>query len=67
MPFVKSLASKHHTYLILLILSFSVTMLFYSYYTKKKLVYIIIKALFSGQPSFYLECIKLNIGLSYNI
>ena len=39
----------------------------YSYYAEKGLVYIIIIALFSRQPSFYIKYTKLNIRLSYNI
>ena len=39
----------------------------YSYYTKKKLVCIIIAAPFSHQPSSCSKCIKLNICLSYNV
>ena len=39
----------------------------YSYYMEKGLVYIIIIALFSRQPSSYIEGTKLNIYLSYNI
>ena len=39
----------------------------YSYYIEKGLVYIIIIALFSCQPSLYTKCTKLNIYFSYNI
>ena len=39
----------------------------YSYYTEKGLVYIVIMALFSCQPSSYTKCTKLNIRSSYNI
>ena len=39
----------------------------YSYYTKKILVYIIITAPSSRQPSSYTKYIKLNMWLSYNV
>ena len=39
----------------------------YSYYIKKKLVYIAITAPFSHRPSFYIKCTKLNIYSSCNI
>ena len=39
----------------------------YSRYAKKKLVYIIIIALFSRQPSSYFKYTKLNMCLSCNI
>ena len=42
MPYIKSLISERRTYIVLLILSLSVIMPIYSYYTKKKLVYITI-------------------------
>ena len=44
MPSIKSLVSKYHTYIILVILLLSKIMPIYSRYTKKKLVYIIIIA-----------------------
>ena len=46
MPFIKSLVSKCHAYTITLILLLGVIMPIYSYYTEKKLVYIIIMAFF---------------------
>jgi hypothetical protein len=39
----------------------------YSRYTKKKSVYIVLISPFRYQPSFYLECIKVNTQLLYNI
>ena len=39
----------------------------YSRYAEKGLVYIIIMAPFSRQPSFCAKCTKLNIRSSYNI
>ena len=67
MPFIRSLASKYCTYTVAVILLLSEIMPSYSYYKEKKLVYIIIIAPFSRQPSFYIKCTKLNIYLSYNI
>ena len=70
MPFIRSLASKRLTYyfkLVAVILLLGKIISTYSYYAEKRLVYIIIIALFSYQPSSYIECTKLNIYLSYNI
>ena len=67
MPFIRSLVSKRHAYIILVILLLSKIMPTYSRYTEKKLVYIIIIAPFSRQPFSYLKCIKSNIYLSCNI
>ena len=67
MPLIKSLISKCCTYIITLILLLGVIIPIYSYCTEKKLVYIIIAALFSCQPSFYSKYTKLNIYSSCNI
>ena len=67
MPLIRFLASKRHTYIIAVILLLGEIMLIYSYYTKKKLVCIIIMAFFSRQPSSYIKYTKLNIRLSCNI
>ena len=67
MPFIRSLVSKCRTYIVTLILLLSVIMPMCSYYTKKKLVCVIIMALFSYQPSSYSKYIKLNIYSSYNV
>ena len=67
MPPVRSLAFKHYAYIIAVILLLGEIMPIYSYYTKKKLIYIIIIAFFSCQPSSYIKCIKSNIHSSYNI
>ena len=67
MPFIKSLASKRHSRLVLLILSLGEIMPLYSYCVKKRLFYIIILAPFSCQPSSYTKCIKSNIYLSCNV
>ena len=67
MPLIRSLAFKHYTYIIATILLLSEIMPIYSYCAKKKLVYIVIIALFSYQPSFYIKYTKLNMHLSCNI
>ena len=67
MPFIRSLISKRHTYIVAVILLLSKIMPIYFRYILKGLVYIIIAFLFSCQPSFYTKYIKLNICLSYNI
>ena len=66
-PFIRSLASKHHTYTVAVIFLLGEIMPSYSYYKEKKLVYIVIMAPFSCQPSSYFKCIKLNIHLSCNV
>jgi hypothetical protein len=70
MPPVRSLIFKCLAYcskLIAVILLLSEIMPSCSCYTEKGLVYIIIIALFSQQPSSCFKYIKLNIYLSYNI
>ena len=67
MPFVKSLAFKHRTYVVAVILSLSEIMPTYSRCVLKGLVYITIIALFSRQPSSYAKYTKSNIYLSYNV
>ena len=67
MPFIRSLAFKHHAYIVIVILLLGEIMPSYSYCDKKKLVYIIIIALFNYQPSSYSKCTKSNICLSCNV
>ena len=67
MPFIRSLASKHRAYTVAVILLFSKIMPSCSRYKEKKLVYIIIIAPSSRQPSSYIKCTKLNIYLSCNV
>ena len=67
MPFIRFLTSKRCTCVIAVILLLSKIILIYSRYMLKGLVYIIIIALFSRQPSFYIKCTKLNIHSSYYI
>ena len=67
MPPIRSLASKRHAYTVTVILLLGKIMPSYSHYKEKKLVYIIIIAPFSHQPSFCSKYTKLNICLSCNI
>ena len=67
MPFIRSLVSKCCACVISTILLLGEIMPIYSYYAEKKLVYIIIIAFSSHQPSSYIKCTKLNIYLSCNI
>ena len=70
MPPVRSLASKRFAYyfkLMAVILSLGKIMPTYSCYTEKGLVYIVIIALSSRQPSLCAEYTKLNIYLSCNV
>ena len=67
MPPIRSLASKHRTHTVAVILLLGKIMPSYSYCEEKKLVYIIIVALFSRQPSSCVKCTKLNIRLFCNI
>ena len=67
MPPIRFLASKRCAHTVAVILLLGKIMPSYSRYKEKKLVYIIIIALFSHQPSFYVECTKLNIHLSCNV
>ena len=67
MPPIRSLASECYIYTVTLILLLGVIMPIYSYYTEKKLVYVIIITLFSCQPFSCFKYIKLNIRSSYNI
>ena len=60
MPFIRSLASIHYVLLAASISLDSEIMSPCSYYTKKGLVYIIIIAPFSRQPSSCFKCIKAN-------
>ena len=66
-PLIRSLASKHYAYIVLVILSLGEIMPMYSRCTKKKLVCIIIIAPFSCQPFSYFKYTKLNIHLFYNV
>ena len=64
---VRSSASKYYNKLILLILLLGKNIPSHSYYLEKQLLYIIIIAPFSRQPSFYSKCTKVNIRLSCNV
>ena len=67
MPFIRSLVSKCCVYTVTVILLLGKIMPSYSCCNEKKLVYIIIIAPFSRQPSFCVKCTKLNIYLFYNV
>ena len=67
MPLIRSLVSERCAYIISIILLLSKIMPFYSCFAEKKLVYIIIIALFGCQPSSYSKYTKLNMYLSCNI
>jgi hypothetical protein len=70
MPPIRSLVFKClacRSKLITIILLFSEIMPSYSYYKEKGLVYIVIAAPFSRQPSSYSKCTVLNMRLSCNI
>ena len=67
MPFIRSLASARRAKLVAVIFLLSKIILIYSCCAKRKLVYIIIIALFSCQFFSCSKCTKLNIRLSCNI
>ena len=67
MPFIRSLISKYPAHTVAIILLLGEVIPSYSHYKEKKLVYIIIIALFSYQFSFYIKCTKSNMRLSCNI
>ena len=67
MPFIRSLVSKRRACIVTVILLLSKIMPLCSCYEEKKLVYIIIIALFSCQLSSYIEYTKSNIRSSYNV
>ena len=64
---IRSSAFRRYNKLVTLIISISKVIPSYSYYIKKGLVYIIIMAPFSHQPSSYTKYIKVNMRSSYNI
>ena len=70
MPFIRSSASKCFTYcfkLVAVILLLSKIIPTYLQYAEKGLIYITIMALFSRQPSSYVEYTKSNIRSSCNV
>ena len=67
MPPVRSLVSVYYILLATSISLNSKIMSLYSYYMKKKLVYITIIALFSRQPSSYFKYTKANTYFFYNV
>ena len=67
MPPIRSLVSERRAHTVAVILLFSEIMPSCSHYKEKKLIYIIIIAFFSCQPSFYIKCTKSNMRSSCNI
>ena len=67
MPSIRFLVSKRHAHIVAVILLFSKIMPFCSRCKEKKLVCVIIIALFSRQPSFYIKYTKSNMRSSCNV
>ena len=67
MPPIRFSVSERRARTVAVILLLGEIMPSCSYCEEKKLVYIIIITPFSHQLSFYVECTKLNIYLSYNV
>ena len=67
MPLIRSLTSKRRAYVVAVILLLSKIIPTYSRCVLKGLVYIIIVALLSRQPSFYIKYTKLNMRSSCDI
>ena len=61
------LQTQRHAHIVVLILLFGEVILLYFYCAKEGLIYIIIVAPFSRQPSFYFKCTQLNIHSFYNV
>jgi hypothetical protein len=61
MPPIRSSISNYYNRLVTTILSLGVVIPSYSRYIEKKLVYIIIAALSSRQPSSYTKYTRVNI------
>ena len=67
MPPIRFLVSERHAHIIAVILLLSEIMSMCSCCAEKKLVYIIIAAFSSRQPSFYIKYTKSNICLFCNV
>ena len=67
MPPIRSLASMCYILLAISISLNSKIISPYSYYAKKGLVYVVIMALFSRQPSSCFKCIKANTCSLYDM
>ena len=67
MPFIRFLVSKRCAYTVAVILLLGEIMPSYSCCNEKKLVYIVIMAPSSRQPSSCFKCTKSNMHLSCNI
>jgi len=59
--------AQRYAYIIAVILSLNKVILLYSCCAEKGLIYIIIAAPSSCQPSFYFKYTSINMRLSYNI
>ena len=66
-PSIRSLAFKYWAKLVSIIILLGKIMPSYSRYIERRLLYIIIVALFSYQPSSCTECTRVNMWASYNI
>ena len=67
MPFIRSLAFKHWAKLVSTIILFGKIMPSYSCYVKRRLLCIIIIALFNCQPSSCTKCTRVNMRASCDI
>ena len=61
MPFIRSSASERWAKLVSTIILLGEIMPSCLYYIKRRLLYIILTALFSHQPSFYTKCTQANM------
>jgi hypothetical protein len=66
-PLIRSLASKHRTRVVAVILLLSEIMPTCSRYMSKRLVCVVIMAPLGYQPSSCAKCTKLNIRSSYDV
>ena len=67
MPFIRSLVSKYYIKLVSTIILLGEIIPSYSYYVKRRLLYIVIAAPFSCQLFFYAKCTRANMRASYDI
>ena len=67
MPLIRFLTFKRRAKLVSTIILLGEIMPFYSYCIKRRLLYIIITALSSHQPSSCTKCTQVNMWVSYNI
>ena len=67
MPLIRSLASAYRTHVVALIFLLGKIIPIYSYCAKKRLIYVVIAALSSCQPSSCFKYTRSNMRFSYNI